>query len=329
MKRFLTLLTIGLFIFSCETTDENPEQPNTNFNRQILKGYSIKSIAFDKLGNAWIGTPRQGLIKYNSKETIVFNSGNSIIPDSVKIWDIAVDSKNNVWFSCNGLIKYNGISFTHYNSSNSPIPEDYVSSITIDSKDNIWFSSSRAKLGGIVKYDNSNFTVFTPDNSELPVNLVRGIAIDKNDNVWIALTQIYLKTYLVKISGGTWTTYTSADFGFTPFCLGGIQINSKNQVCGAIGNNSCMGPIAFVFDGNTAEQLQHDSIFNCNSEGDLLTVDKEDNIWLGLDFGFAVYSGRKWIIDNSSFKETGVFAIEQAPDNKIWIGTGEGVYIND
>lgn len=330
MIRLLIFITIGFFFISCEKTNENPEPLQTDFNHQILDGYFVKSIAFDKLGNAWIGTFKQGLIKFNPSETIIYNSKNSVISDTSVIYDIAVDSKNNVWIACEGLIKYNGSEFVKYNSENTPIPEDFISSIAIDSKDIIWFSSSRSRQGGIVKYDNSNWIVYTPDNSELPVNFVQSIAIDNNDNVWLTLNEIVNDSYLVKISDDKWTIYTSSDLGFKPYYFGNIEINSQNMLCGAIDyslssaitNN---GPQVFIYNENSTEQLQYDNESNIK----FITVDNKDNIWCGTYGGYAVYNGQKWTIDNSSFKKESVFAIEQSPDYKIWIGTGDGIYIND
>lgn len=330
MKKISTILSIGFIFISCEKTNDNPEPLQTDFNTQILEGYFIKSIAFDNGGNAWIGTFKQGLIKYNSVETIVYNSDNSIITDTSVIYDIAVDSKNNVWISCDGLIKYDGINFTKYNSESTPIPEDFISSIAIDSKDNIWFSSSRFRQGGIVKYDNTNWTVYTPDNSDLPVNFVSSIAIDENDDIWLALNEIVNDSYLVKISNDTWKTYTSSDLGFTPYYFGNIEINGKNELCGAIDyslsstfyNN---GPQVFIFNGNSSMQLKFDK----ESIVKFISIDNQDNIWCGTYGGYAVYNGQEWITDNSSFKDVSVFAIEQSPDNKIWIGTGSGIYINN
>jgi len=186
MKKIALLITICISLISCDKSNDNePETINTNFKTKILDGYFVKSIAFDKQGNAWIGTFKQGLIKYNSSGVTVYNSLNSIISDTSVIYDLAIDNKNNVWIACEGLIKYDGINFTHYNSLNTPIPEDFVSSI--DSKVNIWFSSSRFRQGGIVKYNGADWTVYTPDNSDLSVNFVQSIAIDQsNDNkIWI------------------------------------------------------------------------------------------------------------------------------------------------
>jgi ligand-binding sensor domain-containing protein len=330
MRKILTILTIGFILISCEKTNENPEPLQTDFKTRILDGYFIKSIAFDNIGNAWIGTFKQGLIKYNSSETVIYNSENSIISDTSVIYDIAIDSKNNVWISCDGLIKYDGTSFVKYSTDNSPIPEDFISSIAIDSKDNIWFSSSRFRQGGIVKYDNTNWTVYTPDNSDLPVSFVQSIAIDESDNVWLALNEIVNDSYLVKISNNNWTTYTSSDLGFTPYYFGNIEINSKNELCGSIDYSlSSMitnsGPQVFVYSGNSSAQLQFDNESNIK----FISIDNQDNIWCGTYGGYAVYNGQEWTIDNSSFKDLSVFTIEQSPDNKMWIGTGSGIYIND
>ena len=330
MKKLIYLFCVLISFNSCEKSEDTPSNLNTDFNQKILDGYFVKSIAFDKQGNTWIGTFKQGLIKYNSSETTVYNSLNSIIPDTSVIYDIAVDSRNNIWISCEGLIKYDGNSFIQYNSKNTPIPEDFVESIAIDSKDNIWFTSCRFRQGGIVKYDGTNWTIYTPDNSNLPVNSVKSIAIDNNDNVWLALSEIVNDSYLVKISNTNWTIYTSNDLGFSPYYFGNIQINSKNQLCGAIDYSlssmgANQGPQVFIFNGETSEQLQYDSISNIKS----ITVDNEDNIWCIGYGGYAVYDGQNWTIDDSSFRDVSVFAIEQSQDNKIWIGTGDGIYIND
>ena len=334
MRKLFNILLMVISLYSCEkssqTDDNAPGNPNTNFNQKILDSYFVTSLAFDSKGNAWIGTFKQGLIKYNARETVVFNSTNSILPNNLVIWDIAVDSKDNVWMGCGGIMKYNGRNFTFYNSTNTPIPEDFVYSIAIDSKDNVWFTSCRFREGGFVKYDGTDWTVYTPENSDLPVNSVKSIAIDKNDNTWLALDEIVNQAYLIKISGSKWRTYTGGDLGFTPYYFANIEFNSKNQLCGAIDYSlsSTMGhsgPQVFIFDGVTTEQLNFDNITLVKS----LTIDNEDNIWCATYGGYAVYNGEKWAVDDSTFKDAGVFAIEQAKDNKIWIGTGKGIYINE
>lgn len=332
MRKLICVLIIVISLCSCDKSDDNHKVPgniNTNFDQKILNGYFVTSIAFDSKGNAWIGTFKQGLIKYNSQETIVYDSSNSLIPANSVIWDIAVDSKGNVWIGCEGLIKFDGENFTLYNSQNTTIPEDFVYSIDIDSKDNIWFTSCRFRQGGIVKYDGTKWKVYTPDNSELPVNFVHSIAIDNNDNIWLALGEIVTQTYFVKISGDKWTTYTVADLGFSPYYIGNIQISSYNEICASVDYSLSStwvnsGPQVFVFDGNTSMQLQFDSITKIKS----IKVDNEDNIWCNTYNGYAVYNWDIWVVDDSIFKDIGSFTIEQSLDNRIWIGTGDGVFIN-
>lgn len=329
MKKTVLLLLSITILVSCEKNRLN-EKPVTDFGTRILKEYFVLSMGFDRLENAWIGTFKQGVIKYNGAKTMVFNSSNSIIQDDWVINDIAIDSKGNVWIASQGLIKYDGEKFILYNSENTPIPEDYISCIEIDSRDNIWFTSCRFKQGGIVKYDGKNWTVFTPENSLLPDNFVQSIAIDVSDNIWLAVANHVNDTFLARISGDQWSFVTSEDLGFTPYYWGSIGINSKNEVCAAIDYSlsSLMRndrTQVLIYDGNTCEKLQYDSIHNVRS----LTVDKQDNIWCVTGTGYAVYNGQEWFSDNTSFRDHGVFVIEQAMDDKIWIGTGEGIFIND
>jgi len=328
----------SILLFACEQTEDIPpvlypekydDALNTEFSTRILEGFFVTAMDFDQLGNAWIGTFNQGLIKYNPQETVVYDTSNSDIP-CVPIWDVTVDSKNNVWIGCESLIQFDGNRFTTYNSGNSKIPEDFISSIAVDSKDNVWFASCRFREGGLVKFDGSQFTVYTPENSPLPVNLIHGIAIDVNDIVWLAVTETVTETHLVKISRGKWTLFTKNELGFSPYYIGNIQINSDNKVCAAIDYSLSStwvnsGPQVFIFDGRVTEQLQFDDVTKVRS----VTVDRSDHLWCTTWNGYAVYDGNHWKVDDSTFSDTGVFTIEQAPDARIWIGTGNGIYINE
>lgn len=329
MKNLIILFALFFSLFSCKQTEEKP-LPSDDTVKMILDDYYITSIAFDHQGNAWIGTSQQGLIKYNSGELTVFNASNSSLPQEF-IWDIAVDSKNNVWIGCdNELVKYDGTTFTVFNSSNTPMPEDWVQSIAIDSKDNVWFSSSRFRKGGLVKYDGSQWTVFTPDNSPLPVNMVRSIVVDKNDNVWIAANETVSNSHLVRLSGNEWTDYSNTSFGFAPYYLGKIDISSQDKICAIIDYSLSSvfppeGPQLFIFDGTSSKQISSDSFTGIHS----IAIDHTDNIWCARDKGYAVYDGEKWTSGKASLKDTHILVMEQAPDNKMWMGTGNGIAVVD
>ncbi len=339
MKKIFFLFCLLFAFNSCKKKPDPPDpiknQPdppgailNTNFNHKILEGYFVDAIAFDHLGNAWIGTLNKGLIKYNSEGVEIFNSTNSIISDTEAIYALAVDSKNNVWIGTlsKGLIKFDGESFKVYNSSNSPIPENRVVSIAIDSKDNVWFASNISNHGGVVKYDGLTWKVFTPDNSPMPVNLVPSITIDKNDNVWMAFWSGLDRAVLAKLSESNWNLYYPKDLGYSPnYFLHGssIKTNSKNQLCGVTCQGSVLNqPVGFVFDGNTFKILQNETFKNVGME--TIAIDNQDRIWGGCHDGYTVYDGTKWV---DGLDVQSIYSIAQAPDGKMWIGTVTGIYI--
>lgn len=333
MKNILYLLIVSIFLFACEKTnhDPNPISDPVSTNQSILDSIVAKSIAFDSEGTAWIGTIDQGLVKYGLSQTTIFDSSNSQLTNA-PIWDITVDSKNNIWIGTDGLVKYDGVEFTTYNTSNSEIPEDIVWSVAVDSNDDIWMASSRSGRGGLAKFDGEKFIVFTPENSVLPVNMTQAIAIDNADNVWVSATQKVNESYLIKISGELWTVYDSSDFGQKISWISDIEINSKNQVCGALDHSLCSSDNfqkIFCFDWNNLETYTIDETFRRGAES--IMVDSRDNYWCTFGVGYAYYDGAKWRITESEvidgYYTAGYFTIEQAPDGNIWIGKDNGIEI--
>jgi ligand-binding sensor domain-containing protein len=301
----------------------NPTNPTFNSSRHILADYTVNSIVFVEDGVAWIGTYSNGLLKYdpNDKSPI-----SSILPN-IRIWDMDVDSQGNVWIASDGLIKYDGRKFTYFTTENSDIPEDIVWSIAIDSEDKIWIASNRSGLGGLATFDGSNWEIYTPENSALPVNMVHWIEIAENDNVWLSLSEKTSSPYLVKIAGDVWTVYSKEELGFTPNWLGKIQLNSKNELVCEIddlgGSIDKTRPIVFIFNGQSSEQIQFANMWNIKS----FSLDDEDNIWCYDRYGLAIHDGDSLFFYDDNFNDAEVFAIEQANDGKMWIGTTNGIYI--
>jgi len=328
MIRMITIFLLILYVSSCEK--ERPEPDLTKFypNQRILKDYFANTIAFESDGTAWIGTSKQGLIKYSTTETIIYDSLNSVV-QNVPIWDIAIDSEDNVWIGNEGLVKYDGKNFTRYSTTNSDIPEDVIWSIAIDSKDHVWFSSSRHQRGGLVKYNGSVFEVFTPTNSDLPANQVDDIAIDNNDNVWLTAFESTIETSLVKMTNNQWIIYPGYDFGDPPFIFDDIAIDSRNRIIVLYNNHFAtphqfFEPQGFIFDGVNIDYFNLDSTFIFKS----VMIDHNDIIWCTHNTGYAVYDEENWtVVDSSIFEESSVFSIEQANDGNIWIGTGKGIQI--
>ena len=323
MKRVvLNYLAIAAIIMATVTTSCVKDDGKSSLQK-ILDGYGVNKIAFDSKGNAWILTQKKEIIRYNEKETVVYNSNNSIIPEDFYIWDMVVDKNDNVWIGgIGGLLKYDGKEFTLYNSQNTAMPEDIVWDIEVDSKNNLWLASCRVRQGGLVKYDGTEWTVYTPSNSALPVNMIHSIAIDKSDNVWLALGETVTMGCLVKISNGKWNIYTEKELGFQPYWCGGIQCDSKNRLWGSISYflSSSSGPHFphfIIFDGKKTTLLSYDDLTK-------ISVDSNDYVWY---FG-GLWIGNRWTqLDNSEFGGSSVRVVKEAPDHRIWFGTEDGIYI--
>ena len=335
----LAILTLSATLISCENSkdeyDENDifESEELGFSQKILDGYVIQVIDFDSKGNAWIGTLNQGLILYNTKETVVFNSDNSTIPEDFMIWDIVVDKNDNVWIAGDGLMKYDGNKFTLYNSKNTAMPEDAVGSINVDSKNNLWFTSCRFRQGGLVKYNGTEWTVYTPDNSSLPDNLINDIAIDQSDNVWLTVND-----HLVKFSNDSWKIYNKDDLGLTNYVFAGIQFNNKNLLFGITDNsfnNLAIQPPCelYYFDGKNASLLSNINNITSIPGNTKLTIDHNDNVWCYGGIGgknIGVWSNKNHklsIINSSEFNGLSVWVIKEDANHKIWFGTEDGIFI--
>jgi len=331
MKKVLYILCIAVFFYSCDKM----EQETSGFKLESMDGYVVKAIAFDSKGNAWIGTQGKGVIRYNENENeiVLYNSENSILPEDLVLWDIAVDRNDNVWIGADGLWMFDGKKFTHYNSQNTAMPEDVVWSIAVDSKNNIWFASCRFNQGGLVKYDGQTWTAYTPDNSPLPINSIRGIAIDKSDNVWLSLSDYATWSSLVKISGEKWNVYTEKELGFMSYNMGGIQLDSKNRLWGAIDYSLSSvilvgSPNFFIFDGKQTTQLSSGNYFNTNGHTQI-TIDNKDNVWyFGIGTASGVWIGEQWKpFDNSVLGGLNPWIIKEDPKGRLWFGTENGIYI--
>ena len=345
MKKVVYILCIAVFFYSCDKLEQEQQEFEFGSFQKILDGHGVRAIAFDSKENAWLAafqleiqeeTSRlvYYIIRYNEKETVIYNSENSVLPQDFSVWDIAVDKNDDVWIGASdGVWKYDGNEFTRYNSQNTAMPEDIVWSIAVDSKNNIWMASCRFRQGGLVKYDGIQWTAYTPDNSSMPTNSVKGIAIDKSDNVWLALSDYVNQAYLVRISNDKWNVFDENDLGFKPYYFGGIQCDSKNRLWGEIDYSLSStwvspSPHFFIFDGKNTTQLSCGDNIRISSSRAGITIDNNDYVWSSVG---GVWIGERWkqfdFDFNGEYAGVGVWAIKEDVKHRIWFGTEDGIYI--
>lgn len=328
MKHYIYLFILLISVGACDETDDPVENRTVKFSHKILEGYYIQPIAFDAFGNAWIGTLNQGLIKYNTTETKVYDHTNSPLPRLAGMICLAIDSKNNIWMGRESLIKFDGTTFTEWSPSDSGVPVNFVPALAIDSKDNVWFASCWNDLGGLVKFDGTDFTVYTTENSDLPTNQVGRIFIDGNDTIWFAQNSLSGESFITKLYNNICTVYSGKAFGFEPFYIGDVEVNSKNEVCASIdyvfsSTVENPGPQLFIFNKKTTRKFQFDNVSNILE----FVIGKEDRIWgYGLH-EFVMFDGEEWMIDRTTFEDIIVTSIALADEDEIWVGTVDGIYI--
>lgn len=330
-----------MFINSCgqETTSPNSINESFKISDHILQSYFVLSIAFDSEGTAWIGTFKQGLIKYNGNATY-YNSKNSTLPDSIVIRDIAVDKNDNIWLGSDaGLIKYDRIEFTIYNTSNSPIAEDVVWSIAVDDDNILWFSSCRFRQGGLMKLDGQNWTLYTPENSELPSNSVCDVIVDSRNNKWIAMNDVIDNGCIIKLTDDKWTIFDKADFGFIPYHFGNLAVDIESKVYVSLdyGFSSLWDmtrPNILEYDGkNWTIKNPVDEMGESLGYVSKINIDLLGNLWASLhgraEITLSVYNHNNWIYNNSIPPNGYSAEIAIDKNNTVWVGTVEGIYLID
>ncbi|MBK8947037.1 MAG: hypothetical protein IPM32_17455 [Ignavibacteriae bacterium] len=122
----------------------------------------------------------------------------NIIPDSISVNSLFIDSKKNIWIGTwlNGLYKYSSkdssvLHFLPIDGNNKSISSNKITSITEDSKGNIWIGTHS---GGFNKFNNeeNNFTNYNTQNG-LPNDVVFGILEDSDGALWISTMQGLVK----------------------------------------------------------------------------------------------------------------------------------------
>jgi hypothetical protein len=256
-------------------------------------------FAFDKQGNAWIGTINpwgptggSGLVKFDGRNWTVYTTQDSGLP-SDNIWAGTIDPQGRIWLATGaGVARFDGQTWATFDKKSIGLSKNWFSAIAADAKGNVWVGTYEPG-GGVAKFDGQKWTAYTRANSRITDDAVLNIVFDSAGNTWFgALYQgVPPAGSLVKFDGKYWTTYTTANSklpggwalavdrqGFIWAGGGGI-LAFYDDSSGGVGK----------FDGSTW------TIYKKNNSGMpakkvwALAPDGYGNMWMGTESGLVAY----------------------------------------
>ncbi len=174
----------GLFILDNGSLD--------TLNDPIISNYNINAITEDNVGNIWISTDYNGLVKYNSGHYEKFSSSDSTLPND-NVSCLLADG-NNLWIGTKkGLARLNlqNYNWKVYTPDNSGLPGYGIIQIKKDNTGTLWalvgsyWNGSSWDVGGLAKFTGNGWTAIPRDVSGLSKKSLLSFDIATDNTLWI------------------------------------------------------------------------------------------------------------------------------------------------
>ncbi|MCB0279057.1 MAG: hypothetical protein KDD94_06135, partial [Calditrichaeota bacterium] len=308
-----------------------------------LQSNDINEIVQDSKGNIWIGTWGGGLAKFipASGEFISFTSAyqdsNSLSGNRVQ--SLFIDPDSNLWIGTsehglNQLVDEKTKRFKHYNTKNSMISNDRIWSIESNKSGELWLATENGlnhlnlKTGEVTIYFRE-----TANNLSLNHSLIRCLYFDHSGKLWVG-TEDGLHQML---EPGKFKRYLHDErdpHSISHNVINVVYEDSFDQLwigTGAGGLNK--------FDRKTElfHSYKNDPVnpisLSSNDVRDIFE-DHSLNLWISTRGGGISRINLKQkpfahltVYDGLTHNRT--TSIAETPDNKLWIGTREGISIYD
>jgi len=255
------------------------------------KGFSVREIIEDKVGNVWFATS-SGLVKFDGEKFATYATEVGL--PNEEIWSICMDRKGLIWVGTGeGVCHFDGEKFTPF-----ILPETRVENPQPMLSDKLVFQFLEDKNGtmwlvtdgnGIFKYTNGEFIHLTAKNG-LTDNNAADILEDKQGNIWIGTFYGGVSKY----DGKTYTNFTKD---------GIIEGMETYNFCEDNHGNiwfSAEGYGVYRYDGSHFKQFTTDHGLTTNVVQSIYE-DNKGQIWFGSWQGLSIYDGQK--IMNAKDKE--------------------------
>jgi ligand-binding sensor domain-containing protein len=267
-----------------------------NTRNSGLPNNAAYPIAFDKLGNAWLGTINPwdagggfGLVKLSGTNWTVYTTGNSGLP-SDNIWAGTLDPQGRIWLATGaGVVRFDGTDWTVFGAGDIGLSRNWYSAIGADSAGNVWVGTYEAG-GGVAKFDGQTWTAYPRAVSATDGFL--NIVCDPQGNAWFSANNRFVAAgSLTEFDGTNWTVYTTENSKLP----GGWALAVDKQGVTWAGGGGILG----YFNDNSGGVARLDgktwTVFNRSNSGMpakkvwALAPDNYGNMWMGTESGLVAY----------------------------------------
>ncbi len=301
-----------------------------------LSSFHVSTIFQSNDGFIWAGTGGYGINYFNPDNNLF----HSIVPDNYASFTLsdrwyrvsAEDSEGNLWMgSMNGLVKYNKKSGTYKQWQNKKDSKDQlysnsIRSLLCDNHGYIWIGTS----DGLNRYNPLTKHIdFFGDKDSLPLSFFWTLLQDHTGNIWIGCRD---GLYTFKYSTNKFEHFENDALlsAYRNYNVTSLFEDSRKRIWIGCYNK---GVIMIDTKNNNLTHWMKDSnnVSFINNNIHSFTEDKKGIIWIATNDGLASYNNnefKKYQIDEG-LKTLDVCALLTDRNNRIWIGSGNGLFLLD
>lgn len=312
---------------------------NSAHNDLVVKQYN--DLFLDQLGHIWLVNSTVGFYRIDannlSLRRIYRELGQEKTLAAEMIWDVAEDSRGNIWvgtahYETSGLSKYtnkwNFLTNYRYNKDDKKsLSHNAVYAILEDKQKKLWLGTENGL--NLFNYETNNFDYFKPPNSSKAALKIWNIYQTRDDKIWLAsyggLQEFDYKTKNFKIyqhdststslqSNRVWLIYEDLKndmwIGMYPNGLDRFDRDTE----------TFEHMIFFGSDGQKMEGIIPISIFE----------DQNQKLWL-ITMGEGIFSynraKNKWIPFSKDIPDKNCMTAVKDAKNRIWISSTKEVFL--
>ena len=284
------IATDGGGLSKLDFIDGQPDVTTFTEDNGLASNYlSCIAVGNENNQNLWIGTSKNGILKYNGKDFKQFTELDGLKDN--RVYSLYVDHRGIVWIgTAGGISLYDGVHFMGTSMEKLKVSDDGIKDIIEDTKGNIWFATA----GALAKYGGDT-SITTYDKVEgLTVPDVNCIAPD-HDNIWIGTN-----------GGGLFFFDThSSDSIPIRHVLGNEKLSTKTLYSLAVLNDSVLiaGSTNGMYKIIVDPQHNIKNVRNYNSSDGFIGIECNENAMLKDPFGHVWVGTMSGLTDYNPLKE--------------------------